>query len=165
VTASAAGTFVIGDVVDYTPDVDYTGRPARHCREGVATVAERGDGTLYLADTFWTSGGDRHVLTPTEAATATLRFNTDGYRELGYNENRESIPREHWQEIPSQHGLVKRRFVRIEAGPTWEQKHANARQDIIDAQHEVASALSKLQSARTFAEYLHEREDEGVKPW
>lgn len=159
------GGFVEGDVLNYTPDIDYTGRPAHHCREGVAVVVRWRDGSLHLADTFWGSGGDAHLLSATEVATAKIRFNTSGYRELDYREVRESIPREHWQDIPSQHGLQRRRFVRIGAEPEWAQKHANAREAVIDAQHEVASALSKLVSAREFAEYLREREAEGVKPW
>lgn len=152
------GRFVLGDVVDY-------GRERDWCREGVAAVRERQDGSLVLADTFWEGGSETHILTSAEVATAVLRFNVNGYRELAHHEDRESIPREHWQDIPSQHGLRRRRFVRVDAAPTWEKKHANARQDIIDAQHKVARALSDLESARRFAEYLHEREAEGVKPW
>lgn len=157
--------FKIGDVVDYTPDIDYTGRPAHHCREGVAIVVERKDQSLYLIDTFWGSGTDAHVLSETEVANAELRFNTGEYRELEHNENRDGIPREYWQEIPSQHGLQKRRFVEVGAGPTWEQKHANARQDIINALHAVGAAMSRVDSQRRYAEYLFEREAEGVKPW
>ena len=152
------GKFGLGDVVDYEREREW-------CREGVAVVRERQDGLLVLADTYWQGGSGTHVLTSAEVATATLRFNVNDYRELAHHENRESIPREHWQDIPSQHGLSRRRFVRVDSGPTWEQKHANARQDIIDAIAKVADAISSLESARRFADYLRERETEGVKPW
>lgn len=139
------GPFRPNDVVKYTPD------PTRHdpnwCREGVAIAS---DPNMILTDTYWGSGTDAHILTPTETATAEVLFNLDDYDQL---------PRNAWDTwtqyaeadrgiVTSQHGLQRRLFIRKGAKPDWATMLENARDKVEAAEREVRHATSLLTYAR-----------------
>jgi hypothetical protein len=135
--------FKVGDVVGYLPAERFD---RWWCREGTAIAKEAHDGTVTLADTYWQSGGDAHVLTDDELATAELRFNLADYDELDRYDKGSKLAWEKFAEddrelVTSQHRLECRWFIRKGAVESIDQQIANARA-------RLATAESNLDSAR-----------------
>ena len=134
--------FRVGDVVHYQTD-------NRWCKEETAIAREGRDG-IVLADTFWGSGNDCHILRGPEIETAQVLFNLSDFRELDRHE------RHTWQDynpadrevITSQHGLQKRLLIRLGARPDLVTKIENAREKVAEAERELSSAESRLKWAR-----------------
>lgn len=130
--------FIDGDVITYRSE-------ERHCREGMAVVARQ-----QAFDTFWSGGGDRHLLTADELATAELLFNLADFEELDSNSRHMSEAKwntyatEDRQLITSQHGLQKRWFIRKGAEPSWEQQIANAREKLGKVTCAAESAIRQV---------------------
>jgi hypothetical protein len=108
-----------------------------------------GVGRVILVDTFWGSMSDAHVLTATEAATASLQFNVGDYDELqrrdGYQwKNYAPADR---ARITSQHGLQERLFIRKGATEDHATKVENAREKLAEAQRDLDSANRAVQWA------------------
>lgn len=141
----------VGDVYDYTP-MDANGKTEHHCREGQATV-ERFSSGLFLLDTFWGRGGDRHQLTMAELATAEFSFNEHDYDEL---DGRGEAQMETWKtyspddrgRITSQHGLQSRWLIRKGAKPDLATQIGNARAEVEAAEGNVRSAEFRLKMRR-----------------
>ncbi|MFE6966925.1 hypothetical protein ACFVAJ_17575 [Agromyces sp. NPDC057679] len=124
-----------GDVLNYTPS-----KTVR--REGVAVIMNRqrfipGRGTQTVndvVDTYWNAlNYDSHVLSIQEIDTASVRFNVHDFRVLEHDETFADFHPDDRATIPSQHGLILRRFVRLGAAPDLETKIENAKQAYDDA--------------------------------
>lgn len=136
-----------GDVYRYEPETSW-------CREGMATVEVRRDGSTQLVDTYWRSTSDAHVLRDAELATAELLFNTADYRELDRYEQFEDFRPEDRQVITSQHGLRVRRFVKQGTEKDLRTMITNAEEAVEEAQRELNSATFRLQMRRDELERL-----------
>lgn len=140
--------FKPGDVVRYEP----LERPSRHCREGMAIAEARLDGVV-LFDTYWRTSGDRHLLTYDELGTSEVVFNLDDYDELDQSRHgaadtwRKYSPDDR-QVITSQHGLVRRFFIREGAQPGLTTQIENAREAVVEAERKLSSAQFSLDCAR-----------------
>lgn len=106
-----------GDVLRYNSE-----RENNWCREGVAVVHRRREGSLVAVDTFWGSslrggfGADDHVLTDAELASAWIKFNLADYDELSTGAD-DYAPRDR-AVITSQHRLQHIYLVRKGATPS-----------------------------------------------
>ena len=136
-----------GTVVRYRPD------PSRHdprwCREGMAIADARG----FLFDTYWASGGDSHRLLPIERDTIEVLFYLSDYDELDRYSN---VSKGVWATyapddrrlVTSQHGLIRRWFVRKGARPDLGTQIANAEEKVRDCEEAVRAAQRHLDRVR-----------------
>lgn len=136
--------FRAGDVISYTTLT----RPNRWCREGTA-LGEMVNGTLMWRDTFWSYGGQQHVLTDDEVATGTLVFNVHDYEKL---DESTSLARSNslrtWEQhhpddravLTSQHGLVISYYLRKGAKPDLDTQIDNAKEALVMAKAEADAA-------------------------
>lgn len=137
-----------GQVVRYLPD------RSRHdphwCREGMAISDHNGR----FIDTYWTGGGDSHVLNAAELATVEHLFWLDDYREVRTPSGRgtpsewETYAEGDRQRVTSQHGLCVRYFIRNGAQPDMPTQIANAEERVRVAEGAVRSAEWGLENAR-----------------
>jgi len=135
-----------GDVFTYRPD-------ERHCREGMAIVSDRADGSHILRDTFWGSGSDCHILTADEMGTVEPLFNLADFDELDrYARDSKSAWEAYHPDnrrvITSQHGLQRRWFIRKGAEPDLSTQIQNAEGRVEDAEDEFNRAERWLQWRR-----------------
>lgn len=139
-------TFKENDVVKYAVP--------RHCREGFA-VAHLRNGKLILRDTYWLRDDDlSYVLTADEVANAELLFNIDDYDELDRHDRSTPMTLATYAEadraqIPMQHGLTIRYFVRKGATPDLATQVANARALVSQRRDEVRTAQLTLARAES----------------
>ena len=145
--------------IDYTPGtvVRYAPDPSRHdpmwCREGLAIAEKRRhDGRVVLADTYWGSGSETHIVRDDEMASIEVLFHLDDYEEL--DRWRPDVQRwktyapEDRQRITMQHGLQQRLFIRKGAQPDMPTQIANAEEKVREAERAVESAEWRLEWAR-----------------
>lgn len=127
-----------GDVLRWDPK-------DRWCKDGIAIVQERADGSLVALDTYWDGSGDSYVLRAEDLERAEVRFNLADYHEL---DRYEQPPVEDYapadrQVLGTHHGYRPRRFVRIGAEPDRATKIANARRAVDAAMEDVSSAVRR----------------------
>lgn len=139
-------TLRAGDVLRYTPE-----RGNRWCREGLAEVSFfNGNRDWILCDTFWNCG-DRYVLTTAEIKSGEVLFNVNDYDELPERSGRDRWERyapEDRAAITSQHGLVKRLFVRKGAVEHLPTQIINARERLELAEGDLRYAEQKVARAK-----------------
>ena len=138
------GRFKAGDVVRYDSEL-----PDRWCREETAIVEDRNTRLIFV-DTYWGSMFDSHILTLSEIDTAEVMFNLSNFREVARYAPWLDYHPDDRAAITSQHGLQRRRFVRIGAEPDQDTCIENAREAVRDAENKVNAATSDLVSVRAF---------------
>ena len=136
---SAAVTFVVGDVVRYTPKDQ-----ERHCREWQARAEIRRDRVI-LVDTFWGSYQDAHVLTDDELTTAEWQFNLSDYRRVDRGERWIDFHPSNRVVVTHQHGLQRDEYVRTGSEPDMTTRIENAKEKVEEAQRELDSATRWLE--------------------
>lgn len=151
-----------GTVVKYTPD------PSRHdprwCREGTA-IAIQWPTKVVLADTYWYTMSDAHILNEVELATIEVKFHLDDYDELKDTYG----TRDRWlryapadrKRISSQHGLQERLFIRKGAEPDLPTQIENARVAVAEAEHELRMAEGRVTRRREELGELEQRLRDG----
>jgi hypothetical protein len=133
-----------GDVVRY-----HSERTDSWCREGLAVAKPPGpSGQVFLVDTYWSAGGDDHVLTDAELETAELLFNLGDYRQVRNQAEWNEYHPDDRQLVTAQRGLQKTFYVRADSKPDLATKVENARLAVVEADEGVAAARRKAQWCR-----------------
>lgn len=130
-----------GLVVRYQPD------PSRHdpmwCREGQAVGTGGIEG--FLADTYWGSGGDAHLLTVEETESMTVLGHLSDYRLLGRGEPVTDYAPDDRLLVTHQHGLQRDHYVRIGAVVSYRARITEQVRRVREARDEATRAARRTE--------------------